>query len=84
VDREAAGLSEEIKNDAFSGPGLKQAFAGARAHLGEVDGAIDAVKNLLNLPGEASLTPAYLRLDPFWDSVRNDSRFQKICEERQP
>jgi serine/threonine-protein kinase len=78
VDREAAGLSDEIKNDAFSGPGLTQAFAAAHAHLGEIDAAIAAVKNLLNLPGEASLTPALLRADPLWDPLRNDPRFQEL------
>jgi TolB-like protein/Tfp pilus assembly protein PilF len=82
VDREAARLSEQIKNDAFSGPSLTQVFAVARAHLGEIDAAIAAVKNLLNLPGDASLTPALLRADPLWDPVRNDPRFQKLCEEK--
>ena len=84
VDREAAGLSEEIKNDAFSGPALTQAFAVARAHLGEIDTAIAAVKNLLNLPGELSLTPALLRVDPLWDPVRNDPRFQELIGEKKP
>jgi serine/threonine-protein kinase len=50
--------------------------------LGEIDAAIAAVKNLLNLPGDASLTPALLRADPLWDPVRNDPRFQKLCEEK--
>jgi len=29
-------------------------------------------------PGNAPLTPALLRLDPMFDSLRNDSRFQKL------
>ena len=27
---------------------------------------------------------ALLRLDPYWDSLRGDPAFQKLCEEKQP
>jgi len=30
------------------------------------------------------LTPALLRLDPMFDPIRNDPRFQRLCEEKQP
>jgi tetratricopeptide (TPR) repeat protein len=29
------------------------------------------------------ITPALLRLDPVWDPLRTDPRFQKLCEEKQ-
>ena len=28
------------------------------------------------------LTPALLRLDPMFDPLRKDARFQKLCEEK--
>jgi hypothetical protein len=28
------------------------------------------------------LTPAQLRIDPDWDKLRDDPRFQKLCEEK--
>jgi hypothetical protein len=28
------------------------------------------------------LTPALLRLDPMFDPLRNDPRFQKLCEDK--
>jgi len=34
---------------------------------------------LLVRPAADSLTPAYLRLDPVWDPIRNDPRFQKLA-----
>jgi hypothetical protein len=32
-------------------------------------------------PG-APLTPALLRLDPMFDPLRGDQRFQELCEEK--
>jgi TolB-like protein/Tfp pilus assembly protein PilF len=54
----------------------------ARAYslLGEADRALSILGRLLVQPSVDSLTPALLRLDPVWDPIRNDPRFQKLAE----
>jgi hypothetical protein len=39
------------------------------------------LERLLKLPGgRPPLTPATLRLNPEFDALRSDQRFQKLCE----
>jgi TolB-like protein/Flp pilus assembly protein TadD len=58
--------------------------------VGENSRAISTLSRLLQTPHYAwvyslrPITPALLRLDPFWDPLRGDPAFQKLCEEKQP
>jgi serine/threonine protein kinase len=56
------------------------------AQLGDADHAIPMLKRLLRTPfgGAAFLTPATLRLDPHWDRIRNDPRFEELTIEKTP
>jgi hypothetical protein len=54
--------------------------------MGEPDRAIAALQKLLSIPyagavaSNVPLTPALLRLDPMFDSLRKDPRFQKLAQ----
>jgi hypothetical protein len=53
------------------------------ALLGDADHAIPILKRLLQTP-PYPITPALLRLDPVWDQIRNDPRFQKLAASPAP
>jgi tetratricopeptide (TPR) repeat protein len=67
--------------DAVLGPSYEDTLARIEAHFGEKQKAIDAVQHLLSISYSGPLTPALLRLDPDWDNLRGDPRFQKLCQE---
>jgi TolB-like protein/Tfp pilus assembly protein PilF len=70
---------EEIKNDKWQFPREEEAVARAYTILGDLDRALPLLQHALTAPCAESLTPAILRLDPFWDPIRNDPRFQKLA-----
>ena len=71
--------------DVLIGRRFLEARARIAARIGETDRAIEILRHLLTVPyGPPPITPALLRLDPMFDLLRNDPRFQKLCEERKP
>jgi tetratricopeptide (TPR) repeat protein len=87
---EQAIAAVPIEKDALDGPASTEFLARVAAGLGDADRAIAALQKLISTPyagplgPSAPLTPALLRLDSMFDSLRNDPRFQKLCEEKQP
>jgi serine/threonine protein kinase/Tfp pilus assembly protein PilF len=73
-----------IEKDVVSAAGPIETLARVAAQTGERDRAIAALQQVLSIPGTGALekymplTPALLRLDPMFDPLRNDLRFQKL------
>ena len=68
--------------DAVDGPKYEEQLASVEAMVGDKDHAIPRLQHLLEIPYNNFLTPALLKLDPLWDPLRGDPRFQKFCEEK--
>jgi TolB-like protein/Tfp pilus assembly protein PilF len=88
---EQAMATVPIERDALLGPTPIETLARVAAQMGEPDRAIAALQKLLSIPsssalvtGNLTLTPALLRLDPMFDPLRNDPRFQKLVASPAP
>jgi serine/threonine protein kinase/Tfp pilus assembly protein PilF len=78
-----------IERDPLTGPYPIEILARVAAQMGEPDRAIAALLKLLSIPyagvvGNIPLTSALLRLDPMFDPLRNDPRFQKLVASPTP
>jgi hypothetical protein len=69
--------------DAWGAADREQTRARIAARFGLNDLAIPALEQLLKTPG-GGLTPQLLRLDPDFDSLRGDSRFEKLAASDAP
>ena len=79
-----------VAKDALIGPRPLDILARVAAGIGDPDRSIATLTKLLSIPYEAPLaanpplTPALLRLDPMFEPLRNDPRFQKLIAASAP
>jgi hypothetical protein len=73
---------------AVKGPAMEENLALIQAMFGENRRAISTLTQLLQTPYTGwiggPITPALLRLDPIWDSLRADPAFQKLVASESP
>ena len=65
--------------DAVAGPGCENRLAQVLVMTGDRDGAFDKLGTLVTLP--FGLNYGDLKLNPMWDDLRNDPRFDRILAE---
>jgi len=69
----------DYDSDALAKPFAETALAIVQAQTGDIDSAISALPHLLEVPnGE---TVGDLRINPLWDPLRKDPRFEKLCQD---
>src|SRR5881397_2275557 len=73
----ATELLPETK-DAFGGPEVMAGVAEVYAILGESDRAIEILDRLLSRP--SGVTTQALKINPIWDPLRRDPRFQGLID----
>jgi serine/threonine protein kinase/Tfp pilus assembly protein PilF len=87
---EQAVAANPIAKDSLAAPPLIEILARVAAQMEEPNRAITALEKLISLPSagpfaeNVPLTPALLRLDPMFDPLRGDPRFQELCKDKQP
>jgi serine/threonine-protein kinase len=75
---------QPTSEDALDGPLREEQMARIYSLLGNADEAIPILKKWIQVPSLTSITPALLRIDPIWDPIRNDPRFQELVAEKKP
>jgi TolB-like protein/Flp pilus assembly protein TadD len=65
-----------ISRDAYDGPLLATNLAVIYAQVGEREQALEQLTRLVGMPNGP--TPGTLRVEPEWDALRDDPRFEKL------
>ena len=84
AEGEKAIAIDPASKNPVDGPVWEEKMANIYALLGDADHAIPILQRLLRTTYAGAITPALLRLDPVWDQIRNDSRFQELAAEGKP
>ena len=71
-----------VTQDAVTGARILEHLAITYAWCGDKDHALEKLSTLSSIPSDVNY--GMLRLDPIWDSLRGDPRFEKIMASLAP
>jgi len=71
-----------VSRDAITGPDRVLDLARIFLMAGQYEAAIDQLDYLLSIP--SGMSAALLRVDPFWDPLRSNTRFQALLQTDEP
>ena len=71
-----------VSRDVYDGALVLQGLAQVYTWTGETEKALELVRQLMSIPGY--LTYGYLKVDPSWDPLRGDPRFEQFVASLAP
>ncbi|HXS73980.1 MAG TPA: hypothetical protein VN725_08020 [Rhodanobacteraceae bacterium] len=69
-----------VAKDAYFGACTLAGLAEVEAHAGAKDEALESIGQLLAMPAGEVMSVTRLKLDPVWDPLRGDPRFQLLLK----
>ena len=69
-----------VAKDAYFGAYTLAGLAEVEAHAGAKDDSLKLIRQLLEMPAGEVMSVTRLKLDPVWDPLRGDPRFQALLE----
>ncbi len=75
---------QPTSQDPLDGPQQEEQMARIYALLGNADEAILILKRWVQISSNTEIKPGLMRINPIWDPIRNDPRFQELIEEKHP
>ncbi|MGH8041073.1 MAG: hypothetical protein ACREPN_03400 [Rudaea sp.] len=69
-----------LSKDSYFGTFQLEGLAEIDAHADAPDEALKLIRQLLAIPAGQSMSITRLKLDPVWDPLRKDPRFQKLLD----
>ncbi len=69
-----------VSKDALAGPNYALGLARIYAVAGEPESAVERLDYLMSIPAGDLVSPASLKSDPAWDTIRDHPRFKQLVE----
>ena len=84
AEGQKAMVMRPTSKDPFEGPAKRKTWRESMLYWGMRSTLFPFSSDCCRYPMEYAITPALLRLDPIWDQIRNDPRFQELAAEKKP